>query len=144
VAVVGALLLGICAVTAQQDAVKTLQAAMKGNGKSAGALSAIVKGTNPYDQATVDAALNQLDDTAKKFPTLFPESIKGMKGEGDYSPSPKIWDNKADFEAHVASFAKAVAAAKSSVKDADTLKAALGPIGKSCGGCHETFRIKNG
>ena len=52
---------------------------MKGNGKNAGALAAMVKGEKPYDQATVDAALAQFEDTAKKLPTLFPESIKGRE-----------------------------------------------------------------
>jgi cytochrome c556 len=28
------------------------------------------------------------------------------------------------------------------VKDLDSLKAALGNMGKNCGGCHEAYRIK--
>src|ERR1700676_4498394 len=83
--VVGTLLLGVGAVAAQQDVVKQVQVLMKGNGKNAGALSAMIKGEKPYDQATVDAALAQFEDTAKKLPTLFPDSIKGLKAEGDYS-----------------------------------------------------------
>ena len=43
--------------------------------------------------------LTQFEDTAKKLPTLFPESIKGLKVEGDYSASPKIWEDKAGFDA---------------------------------------------
>jgi cytochrome c556 len=140
--VVGTLLLGIGAVAAQQDQVKATQAVMKGNGKNAGALAAMVKGEKPYDQATVDAALAQFEDTVKKFPTLFPESIKGIKPEGDYSTSPKVWEDKAGFEEHVASFAKAVADAKGKITDLDSLKATLPTIGKQCGGCHETYRLK--
>ena len=143
VVVVGTLVLGIGAGVAQQDLVNLAQAQMKGNGRHAGALSAIVKGDKPYDQAAVDAALTQLDDTAKKLPTLFPASLKDAKWEGDYSPSPKIWEDKAGFDAAIATFAKAVTDAKASIKDLDTLKAAFPAIGKSCGGCHETFRVKN-
>jgi cytochrome c556 len=143
VVVVGTLLLGVGAVVAQQDLVNQAQTQMKGNGKNAGALGAMVKGDKPYDQATVDTALAQFEDTVKKFPTLFPASIKGMKAEGDYSASDKVWDDKAGFDAHVVTFAKAVTDAKASVKDLDTLKAALPVIGKSCGGCHETYRVKN-
>jgi cytochrome c556 len=89
--------------------------------------------------------LAQFEDTAKKLPTLFPANAKGLKPaiESDYSSSPKIWDNRADFDAHIASFAKAVADAKGKIKDVDTLKVSLGAIGKECGGCHETFRLKN-
>lgn len=132
------------AVVAQQDQVKKTQGMMKDNGKNAGALGAIIKGEKPYDQATVDAALAQFDDTAKQLPTLFPESIKAAKFDGDYAPSPKIWEDKAGFAQHAASFGKAVTEAKGKIKDVDTLKAELGAIGKQCGGCHETFRLKKG
>jgi cytochrome c556 len=144
VVVVGALLLGIGVVAAQQDALKSAQTVMKANGKAlGGTLAPMNKGEKPYDQAAVTEALNTLDDTAKKLPTMFPESIKGLKAEGDYSPSPRIWEDKAGFTAAIATFAKAVADAKGSIKDLDTLKAAFPGIGKSCGGCHETFRVKN-
>jgi cytochrome c556 len=142
VVAVGVLMLGATAVIAQQDQLKETQTIMKGNGKNAGALSAIVKGEKPYDQATVDAALAQFDDTAKKLPKLFPASLKGKQFDGDYQTSDKIWDDKAGFDEHIASFAKAVGDAKGKIKDADTLKAQLGLIGKQCGGCHETYRVK--
>jgi len=142
VVVVGTLLLGIGAVAAQQDQVKATQAMMKGNGKNAGALAAMVKGEKPYDQAAVDAAMAQFEDTIKKFPTLFPDSIKGLKPEGDYSASPKVWEDKAGFNEHIVSFSKAVADAKGKIKDLDSLKVVLPTIGKQCGGCHETYRLK--
>jgi cytochrome c556 len=141
--VVGALLLGVGAVSAQQEIVKDRQTLMKANGRAlGGTLSAMAKGDKPYDQAAVDAALTVLDDTAKKLPTLFPDSTKGMKAEGDYSTSPKVWEDKAGFDAKVVSFAKTVADAKAKIKDLDSLKANVGGIGKECGGCHETFRLK--
>jgi len=142
--VVGTLLLGVGVVAAQQDQVKQTQAVMKGNGKNAGALAAMVKGEKPYDQATVDAAMAQFEDTVKKFPTLFPDSIKGMKPEGDYSATLKVWEDRAGFDEHIASFSKAVADAKGKITDLDSLKAILPTIGKQCGGCHETYRVKNG
>jgi cytochrome c556 len=144
VVVVGTLLLGISAVVAQQDAVKNAQTYMKGNGKNAAALAAMVKGEKPYDQAAVDTALAQFTDTASKLPTLFPDSIKGLKADGDYSSSPKIWEDKAGFSEHIASFGKVVSEAKTQIKDLDSLKATFPGIGKQCGGCHETFRVKNG
>jgi cytochrome c556 len=141
VVALGVLMLGATAVIAQ-DQLKDTQTMMKGNGKNAGALSAMVKGEKPYDQATVDAALAQFDDTAKKLPKLFPASLKGKAFDGDYQTSDKIWDDKAGFDEHIASFAKAVGDAKGKIKDVDTLKAELGLIGKQCGGCHETYRVK--
>lgn len=140
----GALLLGMGAVWAQQDSAKEVQALMKGNGKNAGAMSAMVKGDKPYDQATVDSALAQFEDTAKKLPNLFPASAKGVKLDGDYSTSPKVWEDKAGFDAKIASFAKVVGEAKAKIKDIESLKANMPAIGKECGACHETYRIKNG
>lgn len=145
VIVVGTLLLGAGAVLAQQDAVKLAQDTMKANGRNMGTvLGPMVKGEKPYDQAAVDAALNQFDDTAKKLPTMFPASVKNAKWEGDFSPSPKIWDDKAGYDAKVASFAKVVSEAKAKVKDLDSLKANFPGIGRECGACHETYRLKKG
>lgn len=142
--IAGALLLSVGAGIAQQDVANQTQATMKSTGRSlGGVLSPMVKGEKPYDQAAVDAALAQLEDTAKKLPKLFPESIKGVKIEGDYSSSPKIWEDKAGFAAKIDSFAKVVTEAKAKIKDLDSLKATVPAIGKECGGCHETFRLKH-
>jgi cytochrome c556 len=142
--VAGALVLGVGAVSAQQDIVKDRQAQMKANGRAlGGTLSAMAKGDKPYDQAAIDAAFATLEDCVKKMPTAFADSTKGLKGEGDYSASPKVWDDKAGFAAKVDSFGKTVADAKAKVKDLDSLKANVGAIGKECGGCHETYRLKS-
>ena len=145
VVVAGALLLGMGAVIAQQDVVKSTQAQMKATGRALGAtLAPMNKGEKPYDQAAVDEALKTLDETATKLPTLFPASIKTVKFEGDYNTSPKIWEDEAGFKAKIEDFSKAVADAKAKIKDLDSLKANFPAIGKACGGCHETFRVKNG
>jgi cytochrome c556 len=142
VVVVGTILLGVGAVMAQQDLVNDAQTVMKANGKNAGALAAILKGEKPYDQATVDAALKQFAETAKKLPTMFPESTKGLKPEGDYSSSSKIWEDKAGFDEHIASFGKVVTEAQTKIKDPDTLKATFSGVVEQCKGCHETYRLK--
>ncbi len=141
--VVGALLLGASAVLAQQDLVKQNQDTMKANAKNLGAMVAMVKGEKPYDQASVTAGLAQLEETARKLPTMFPDSIKGMNpSDGKYEVSPKIWQDKVDFQAKIEGFAKVVTEAKAKITDLDTLKVNAPAIGKACGNCHETFRIK--
>ncbi|MGJ4947739.1 c-type cytochrome [Bradyrhizobium sp. HKCCYLS20291] len=144
VVAVAALLLGAGAVMAQDNLVKQSQDIMKNNAKNlGGVLIAMVKGEKPYDQAAVNAALVVLEDTAKKLPTMYPASMKGAKFEGDYSASPKIWEDHAGFQAKIDSFAKVVTEAKGKIKDLDSLKTVAPAIGKECGGCHETFRLKN-
>jgi cytochrome c556 len=143
--VVGALLLGATAVLAQQDLVKQNQDTMKANAKNLGAMVAMVKGEKPYDQATVTAGLAQLEETARKLPTMFPDSIKGMNpSDSKYEVSPKIWQDKADFQAKIEGFAKVVTDAKGKITDLDALKVNAPAIGKACGNCHETFRVKKG
>ena len=141
--VAGILMLSVGAVVAQQDVANQTQTTMKATGRAMGGLAPMVKGEKPYDQAVVNTSLTQLEETAKKLPAMFPDSIKGLKIEGDYSSSPKVWEDKAGFAAKIDSFAKAVTEAKSKIKDLDSLKAAVPAIGKECSGCHETFRLKN-
>ena len=142
--VAGILMLSVGAVVAQQEVANQTQTTMKATGRALGAvLGPMFKGEKPYDQAAVDTALTQLVDTAKKLPTMFPESIKGLKVEGDYHSSPKIWEDKVGFAAKIDSFAKVVTEAKAKIKDLDSLKANFPAVGKECGACHETFRLKN-
>lgn len=140
----GTLLLGAGVALAQnpQEQVDKTQLAMKSNLTSAIALSDMAKDKKPYDQAAVDKALAELDDVAKRFPSLFPESIKGLKPKGEYYASSKVWTERADFEAHSATFVKAVGQAKAKIKDVNSLKAEFPELNKVCLGCHEKFRVK--
>jgi len=140
----GVLLAGVSAVTAQHDQVATTQLAMKSNLKSALTLLDMVKGKKPYDQAAVDSAIAELEDVAKRFPALFPESIKGLRPKGDYHASEKVWAQRPEFEASAAKFAQTVGEAKGTIKDLDSLKATFPGLNNMCLNCHETFRIKNG
>jgi cytochrome c556 len=143
---VAAMLIGAGAVYAQQDIVNQRQVTMKENGKNlGGVLGAMAKGEKPYDQAAVDAALAKLAENAKMLRTEFPENTKGLKAEGKYSASPKIWENRADFDSHIASYTKAVnEISTAGIKNLDALKAAVPALGKQCSGCHETYRLKEG
>lgn len=141
----GTLLLGVGVALAQspQEQVEKTQVAMKSNLTSAIALSDMARDKKPYDQAAVDKALAELDDVAKRFPSLFPESIKGLKpAKGDFYTSTKVWTERADFEAQSGAFVKAVAQAKAKIKDADSLKAEFSELNKVCLSCHEKFRVK--
>lgn len=137
--VVAVTLFGVGSVLATPEG----SALMKNTGKAlATVLAATAKGDKPYAQADIDAALNVLADTAAKMPTLYPDSVKTAAPSGDYGPSPKVFDDKAGYAKAVADFAAAVTAAKASVKDLDSLKAAMPTITKNCSGCHETYRVK--
>ena len=136
-------LLGTGVVAAQQDLLSTRIELMKANAKSMyGNFNQMLKGAKPYDQATVDASLLQLEEGVKKLSALYPESTKDLKTDEDYAASSKIWDNKADFESHIAKLSKVIADTKGKINSLDDLKTAYPAINDQCGGCHETYRIK--
>ena len=116
-------------------------------GEPARALAAccrpMVKGEKPYDQAAVDKALAELDDTAKKLPSLFPESIKGLKPAKATTALAKVWEDKAGFDAKIGVLREGCPRPRPRSRTSIRLKAEFPPISKECGGCHETFRVKS-
>jgi cytochrome c556 len=141
--VVGALLLGAGAVMAQQDVAVTQQNLMKSQGKSMyGVFGKILKGEAAYDQAAVDTALKDLQADVTKIPTVFTPNPKEDVVNANYASSPKIWQDKADFDAKVPPVTKAIADVNGTIKDAATLKVAFDSIQQKCTGCHDTYRVK--
>jgi len=135
-----AVVLGVGDVAAQSDPVKTREDLMKANNNNAKTVVQMVKGQKPFDAKAVEAAFAQWADTAKQLPNLFPDN---SKIGGDNRASPKIWESKADFNAKIADFAKVVADNRiKAVASLDGLKVAVAAVGKSCGDCHETYRLK--
>jgi cytochrome c556 len=131
--------LSVGAVIAQQDPVKTRGDLMKQNNDHAKTMVQMMRGQTPFDASKVDAAFTQWADTAKVFATLFPDNAKTG---GDNRASPKIWENKKDFEAKVAAFGKAVADNRDKAKASlDGLKAAIPVVGKECDDCHKDYRL---
>jgi cytochrome c556 len=142
---IAAIALGLSVAFAEEDPIKARKALMKANGDSAKALSDMVKGDKPYDQAAVDKAFAAFQDAAAKMPNLYPENTKGGDPSDQFNASPKVWENMADFKARFVKFGDDAKALGAKVKDLDGLKAVLAPFGKdNCGGCHETYRVKKG
>jgi cytochrome c556 len=140
--VVGTLLFGVGAVMAQQDVAVQQQNLMKSQGKNFGVLAKTVKGETPYDQAAIDNALKDLEASSTKITTTFATDPKESVTDANYASSPKIWQNKADFDAKVPPLTKAIVDSKGKIKDAASLKVAFDGILEKCTGCHETFRVK--
>jgi cytochrome c556 len=143
VVVAGTLLLGVGAVTAQQDVAVQQDNLMRGQAKYLyGLIGKIIKGESPYDQAAVDDAIAQLEVSVGKIAVVFTPNPKEDVVNSNYGSSQKIWQNKADFESKIPPVAKAIAGVKGKIKDVDSLKVAYTSINDSCNGCHETYRVK--
>jgi len=120
------------------EAIKERRALMKANGEASKPIVPMLKGTAPFDLATVQKALKTYGDAAAKMPALFPPDSK----TGDTNALPAIWDNMDDVKARFAKLGKDVDAALATVKDDASFKAVMPDFFKNCGGCHEKYRAK--
>jgi cytochrome c556 len=139
-----AVVFGVSLAVAQQDPIAARKALMKDNGDQAKIGAAMAKGEMPFDLAKAHKIFDAFEATAAKAPALFPaNSVDEATANDPFSASPKIWENMDDFKARLAKFGADAKAARESVKDLDSFKAAFGSIGKNdCGGCHEQYRLK--
>src|ERR1700687_4647662 len=143
VVVAGALLLGVSAVMAQQEIAVKQDNLMRAQAKSLyTVILKTTKGEIPYDQAAINAAIAQLEESVPTIPSVFATNPKEDVVDATYGSSQKIWQNKADFDSKVPPVAKAIADVKGTIKDAASLKVAFDTIQAKCADCHETFRVK--
>jgi cytochrome c556 len=129
---------GITAVVAQSDPLAARKAIMKGVGDQGRIAREMIDGKTPFNADAAKKVFATFEDAAGKMPALFPDNSKG----GDTAALPAVWENKPDFTAKFAKFGADAKAAAAQVKDLDSFKAAMGDVGKNCGGCHNTYRKK--
>ena len=102
----------------------------------------MLKGEIPYDQAAVDTAIADLEQSVGKIATVFTPNPREDVINATYGSSPKIWQNKANFDSKIPPVTKAIADVKGKVRDIEGLKLAYKSINDSCNACHETYRVK--
>src|SRR5579871_4821458 len=108
-----ALALGITAIAAQEDVIKTRKALMKHNGDEAKIGAGMAKGEQPLDLEKAKAIFAAYQDAAAKMPNLFPES---SKTGGDTEALPKVWETMGDFKAKFVKFGEDAKEAEAAVK----------------------------
>ncbi len=123
-----------------EQLVKQRQAAMTLQGKYFGPLGAMAQGKAPYNGELVAHNAAFLDVLTKMPWDGFAPSTKDAKS----AALPAVFTDTAKFkeaqERSQREISKLVAITKSG--DEAAVKAQLGAVGKSCGGCHENFREK--
>jgi cytochrome c556 len=137
VLVMTAVAIGITAVMAQGDPIAQRKSLMKSNSQSAGELNKMVKGEEPFDAAKAAGAYAKLADNITKLKGLF---ASPPPAGADTRALPKIWEAKADFDAKMTAFEKAVADNKGKATTLEALKASFPAVSKTCGDCHEPYR----
>ncbi|OFZ85727.1 MAG: hypothetical protein A2V78_15590 [Betaproteobacteria bacterium RBG_16_64_18] len=120
--------------------VKQRQSAMTLVGKYWGPLGGMAQGKAPYDANIVARNAGYLEALSHMPWDGFAASTQSEKS----AALPEIWKDAAGFktaqEKLQGEVVKLVAAAKGGNEAA--VKTQLGEVGKTCGGCHNTFREK--
>jgi len=120
--------------------VKQRQAAMTLQGKYFGPLGAMAQDKAPFKADVVANNASLLDALSRMPWDGFDASTKDVKS----ATLPAAFTDTAKFKAAQDQFhsavEKLVAASKGS--DMAATKAAIGGVGKTCGGCHDNFRQK--
>ena len=132
--------LSLTVAGASADRIEERKANMKERGGIMRILGPIAQGKAEFDAATVNDALARLESNAKAaadVDALWPQG----SDVGDTKAKATIWSDfdayKAENEKYVQAVAAAVAAAP---QDLAAFQAAFGPVGASCGSCHEKYR----
>lgn len=128
---------------AAEDPIVARQALMSSNGGAAAVAAAMLKGEIPYNPVVARSALVSLAATAAVFGDYFPE---GSDDPARSKASPKIWQDRAGFDAELTKFqtgtARAVeAAGRDGPADSAAFQAAVLPVFDSCKTCHESYQI---
>ncbi len=120
--------------------VKQRQAVMTLQGKYFGPMAAMAQGKIPYNAAVVQRNAGFLDNLSRMAWDGFDASTRGEKSRA----LPAIFDDSAGFKEAAARLeseaAKLVALSRSG--DEAAVKAQIGAVGKTCGGCHDDYRQK--
>src|SRR5262249_10850463 len=122
--------------------VKQRQAAMTLQGKYFGPLAGMAQGKVPYNADTVAMNAALLDALSRMPWDGFAPASKDATVKN--AALPAIWSEPAKFKEAEDNFTKAVQSlvAVSRGGDEGAQKAAIGAVGKTCGGCHQNFREK--
>lgn len=120
--------------------VKQRTAAMTLQGKYFGPLGAMAQGKAPYNGDVVARNAGFLEALSKMPWDGFDASTKGEKTKA----LPEVFSDAAGFKTaadNLQSTVSKLAAASKGGNEA-AVKAAIGDVGKACGGCHDKYRQK--
>ena len=114
---------------------------MEGLGKASKEIKRQLDAT-PTDISVIRRAATAYYDAAPKMASLFPPGTGPDMGKTGAKPA--IWQNGADFEAHIRDFQAATRAFADTAAhiDRDALRTSFGELQKTCKGCHDKYRAE--
>ena len=130
-------LVGLSAIAAD-DPTHERHELMEGVRDAAKPIGAMFRGEAEYDQDTVMASLRTFEDSGARFGDLFPDGSQG--GEA----APAIWEDRDGFDEQLSKWRAATAAAiEANPGSLEEAQVSVGPVFKSCKGCHDSYRIED-
>ncbi|GGA20661.1 c-type cytochrome [Neptunicoccus cionae] len=130
---------------ANEAAIKARQSLMQLYAFNLGQLGAMAKGTMEYNAESAQAAAdNLLAAASMNQMAMWPEGTDNAAMPGKTAALPEIWSTYPKIaENGQALVAAAENMASVAGNDLDSLRGAMGDVGKSCGGCHKSFRASD-
>jgi cytochrome c556 len=130
---------------AAQDPVAVRKALMQNVGAAAAVTGGVMKGEIEYSPVVGKAAIAAIAASAAAYGDFFPE---GSDSDERSVAHPRIWEDRAGFEAELAKLQTAIdsaveVAGRDGPPDAATFTAAMEPVLGTCRSCHENFRTRN-
>jgi len=121
-----------------EDAIKYRKAAFTVMARHFGVVAGMAGGRIPFD-AKVAADNAEIATMMSKLP--YAGFVDGTD-KGDTKAEPKIWTERDKFNAAATKMQEEMAKLNVTAKagNLDAIKAAVGETGKSCKGCHDTYR----
>lgn len=124
------------------ESIKERQKNLKATGEALKTINDTLKTSAP-DKAAIKQAGLRIKSTADAIDTWFPKGT-GPEAGVETAAKPGIWSDPSDFAAKVkvlrAEVAKLVPLTEAG--DVDGVRAQVRATGKSCGNCHDTYRVK--
>jgi cytochrome c556 len=127
-----------------KKAIETRSQHFKDMGKTMEPIGEMLRRKVPYDPAVVAKNSEHIMELSQRIPSLYETDTRqfpGIKTEA----LDGIWSNQTDFKAKADDLHKAATAlnesAKSGADQAGFTKAAAA-VGKACGNCHDSYRVK--
>ena len=122
------------------DPIAARKSIMKNVGAAGKAGGAMLKGKAQFNAVAAELILRTMNAASFGVGELFPE---GSETGGETTASPKIWEDRAGFNAALAKFqADTTAGIASPVADIEAFKVAFEAATENCGACHKAYRIK--
>ncbi len=128
---------GLSMAQADTDAtIKYRKAAFTVAGWNMGILGGMLKGEIDYNADEAVAAATRINEMAKAVGATFVEGTY----EGT-NASPKIAENRADFDSKLAAFVEQSNAMVSAASEKGTMAAQMGKLGGTCKSCHDAYKL---